>query len=96
MDEGARVSVDLPEELTDELRAAVEAGEHASLNEAVAAAVESWTADRIVARIGIDALRRHLESSIAAGDPRPLDPDEIERQVRVRVAELRRERLRAG
>lgn len=75
MDGVERISVELPTALADELRDAVACADHASLDAAVEQAVEPWTVDRMVARIGVDTLREHWERGIASGPASPLDFD---------------------
>lgn len=87
MDEVEHITVSLP--LTDELRDAVDAGEFASPGAAVEAAVEAWTADRMIERIGAERLGRHLQDCVESGDPQPLDVDEVLRRAKLRADGMR-------
>lgn len=75
MDEVERITVSLP--LTDELREAVETGEYPNPEAAIVEAIEAWSADRWVARIGVERLRRHWDEGIASGDFQPIDVEDI-------------------
>lgn len=89
MDEVERITVSLP--LTDELRGAVADGEFPTTDAAVAAAVEAWTADRMVDRLGVERLRRYWNEGLASGDPKPLDAEELIRRALNRAEVMQRE-----
>ena len=96
MDEVERLTIELPADGLAEALDAVETGEFPSLEAAVAKALDAWTADRVIARIGIDNLRRLWDEGMASGDPQPLDVEDTIREALSRAEELRRDRRLAG
>lgn len=94
MDEADRITVSLP--FGEELRAAVERGEYPNADAAVQAAVDAWSSDRIVERVGIERLRRHWEEGLASGDPQPLDAGRLLERVEARVLRVRDRGGRGG
>ncbi|MFA4938110.1 type II toxin-antitoxin system ParD family antitoxin [Brevundimonas sp.] len=57
-----RISTDLPAYMIGELRAAVDAGEFASTDEAVREALTHWLVGRSTTPMTPDELRHHLQS----------------------------------
>lgn len=94
MDEAERITVSLP--LTDELKEAVSTGEYPSPDAAVADAVEAWTAERLIARIGVERIRAHWDRGMASGNPQPLDLEKVLRRAFARAEGMRADRSRAG
>ena len=94
MDEAERITVSLP--LPDELKEAISTGEYPSPDAAVADAVEAWTAERLIARIGVEKIRKHWERGIASGNPQPLDLENALRRAFARAEGMRADRSRVG
>nr|WP_314122148.1 hypothetical protein [uncultured Brevundimonas sp.] len=57
-----RISTDLPAYMIGQLRAAVDAGEFASTDEAVREALRHWLVGRSTASMTTDELRNHLRA----------------------------------
>lgn len=87
-DEVERITVTLPVGLTEEIRAAVDVGDYPTADAAVEKAVQNWTDDRIVDRIGLERLRQHWEEGLASGNFRTLDLQDVQRRVDERVAAI--------
>lgn len=81
--------------LSDEMRAAVEAGEYESPGAVVQAAVETWWADRVTERIGVARLRQHLRRAAASGDSQRLNVVDVLDRARRRADETREARRSA-
>lgn len=67
MTEGRAVTITLDADTELALEAAVRAGEHASVEAAISAAVDEWWADRLTDQIGIDRLRKAIQEGVASG-----------------------------
>lgn len=76
-----RITVSLPRAIAERLRQSVAAGEHASLSDAIAAAVAQAEADRDT---DTAELRRLLDEGLASGPP--LDADQVFADLRARIA----------
>lgn len=60
MDDGHRITLSVDDEIMRALEASVAAGEHTSVEQAAAAAIDAWWADRVQNLIGHDRLRSML------------------------------------
>lgn len=88
------ISVTLPPETVRALRERVEAGEYASLGDALEDAVQAWRSRRREDAERLDAIRARIRRSL--DDPSPdLSPDEVEAQMEVLFAQARDDRRRA-
>ncbi len=83
MSETEQITVSLPRDVVERLRAAVAAGAYGSLGEALAAAVVWWDAEHHVAEPDTETLRRMVQEGLASGEP--LEADEVFRRLRERI-----------
>lgn len=69
-----KISIALPPEMTALLRAAVSAGEYASISEVIREALRDWSYQRELRQRGLDELRALWDEAV--NDPRPSIPAE--------------------
>jgi antitoxin ParD1/3/4 len=84
MSEIERLTVALPREEVESLRAAVESGEYASTGEIVRDALRLWKNYRAVRAQEVARLRKAYEEGLASGSAGPLDIERIKREARTR------------
>lgn len=86
---GDTVSVALPADAADVLRESVEAGEYASLDEAMHDAVRLWQGRRSEDAARIEAMKARIKRSL--DDPRPnLTSEEVDERLEAMFAEATR------
>jgi len=85
-----KVSVALTGEQVAALKAAVEAGEYATTSEIVREALRDWQFKRELRQKDIERLRQLWDEGKASGPATPLDWDELRREARERLAEIRK------
>jgi antitoxin ParD1/3/4 len=90
MQNAEKISVTMTPELLRILRESVEAGEYASMSEALRDAVRSWQRQRVEDAERLAALRARVKRSL--DDPRP---DLSEDEVAARLAHLHEETVKA-
>lgn len=86
MAESERVTISFPEALATQIRAAVQAGEYESMNEAVQDAVRLWSDHRRRDESDVSDLRRAWDAGKAGGTHGPLNFDDLRREARDRLA----------
>ncbi|WP_244476741.1 type II toxin-antitoxin system ParD family antitoxin [Methylobacterium sp. Leaf469] len=86
MAEGERVTVSFPEPLATQIRSAVQAGEYASMSDAVQDAVRLWSDRRVRGERDVADLRRAWDAGKAAGTHGKLDFEDLRREARDRLA----------
>jgi antitoxin ParD1/3/4 len=64
-----KISIALPQEMVEQVRAAVDVGEYASSSEVVREALRDWTEKRALRRQGISELRRVWKQTAADKSP---------------------------
>jgi len=87
MSETELITVSLPRDLVERVRSAVQAGEYASVAEAVEAAVVLWDAQHCVEEPDTETLRRLVAEGLASGEP--IDADDVFSALNARLAKLR-------
>ncbi|WP_417515760.1 type II toxin-antitoxin system ParD family antitoxin [Minwuia sp.] len=71
-----KLSISLPDEIAEEVRACVESGRYASSSEVIRTAMRSWLREEEEHALRIEAIRSRLQQAI--DDPRPrLSAEEI-------------------
>jgi len=91
-----KVSVALTGEQLAALKAAVESGEYATTSEIVREAIRDWQFKRELRQEDIRRLRQLWDEGKASGTPQPLDFDELRREARKRLAEIKKAQGNGG
>ncbi len=86
MTDRGSLTVEIPEPLADEIRAAVEAGDYASSGDAVGTAVGLWSAGRRMGEPDAAALQSAWDAGKAGGLHGPLDFAALREEARARLA----------
>ena len=81
-----KLSVALTEELAEEIREVVAAGEYASTSEVVRDALRTWKHVREARAAAVDELRRLWREGVESGGTAPLDAEDIKRRGRRSLA----------
>ena len=84
-----RMTVALPAEMADTIRAAIEAGEYASTSDVVHDALRLWEDRRKVRAQSLVALKTAWDEGKASGVAGPLDMDKIVRNAKQRARAAR-------
>ena len=79
-----RLTIDLPDGIAAQIRAAVEAGDYASASEAVQDAVQLWSERRSGTDRSVEDLRQAWDAGKASGTRGPLDLGELRKEARSR------------
>jgi antitoxin ParD1/3/4 len=87
MSETEQITVSLPRDVVERVRRAVQAGEYASVAEAVEAAVVLWDAEQNGAEPDTETLRQMVAEGLASGQP--IDADDVFSALNARLAKLR-------
>ncbi|MCX7377931.1 MAG: ribbon-helix-helix protein, CopG family [Alphaproteobacteria bacterium] len=87
MSETEQITVSLPRDVVERVRRAVQAGEYASVAEAVEAAVILWDAGQHADEPDTETLRRLVAEGLANGEP--IDTDDVFSALNARLAKLR-------
>ncbi len=87
MSETEQITVSLPRDVVERVRRAVQAGEYASVAEAVEAAVILWDAGQHADEPDTETLRRLVAEGLASGEP--IDADDVFSALNARLAKLR-------
>ena len=87
MSETEQITVSLPRDVVERVRRAVQAGEYASVAEAVEAAVILWDAGQHADEPDTETLRRLVAEGLANGEP--IDADDVFSALNARLAKLR-------
>lgn len=90
------MTVEIPEPLASEIRAAVEAGDYASSGDAVGEAVGLWSAGRRMVEPDAAALRSAWDAGKAGGLHGPLDFIALRQEAEARLAAARLAAARAA
>jgi antitoxin ParD1/3/4 len=85
-----KLSVALTTQQADLLREAVDSGEYATASEVVREAMRAWQDKWEARRADIRKLRELWDEGKASGDPQPLDFDELRKEARQKLAEVKR------
>ena len=80
-----KLSIALTSEFATDIREAIKAGEYASVSEVVRDALRTWRHARESRAVALDELR-HLWREAESGGSVPLDPEDIKRRGRERLA----------
>lgn len=80
-----RMTVAIPEPMAAQIRAAVEAGEYVSTDEAVRDAVRLWSDRRRLRDLETEHLQKAWDAGKASGRHGPLDFDALRREARARL-----------
>lgn len=84
-----KITIALTGEQIAALKAAVAAGEYATMSEIVSEALRDWQHGRELRRLDIDRLRELWDQGKASGAPAPLDFEEMKSEARRRLAVAR-------
>ena len=87
MSETEQITVSLPRDVVERLRAAVAAGAYASVSEALARAAALWDAEQHEVEPDTETLRQMVAEGLASGEP--LDADVVFSALHSRIAKLR-------
>ncbi|MDP4024216.1 type II toxin-antitoxin system ParD family antitoxin [Methylobacterium sp. NEAU 140] len=88
------LTITLPPDMLRALRESVEAGAHATIDDALGAAVRAWQRQRREDAEHLETIRARIRRSL--DDPRPsLSLEEVEAHMEALFAETRRDRRRA-
>ncbi len=79
-----KITIALTKEIADNVRAAVKAGDYASVSEVVREALRDWQLKRTAQREQIEQMRPRWEAGLKSGSAGPLDMAEIKRETRNR------------
>jgi antitoxin ParD1/3/4 len=85
-----KISVAVTGEQLDALKLAVGSGAYATTSEVVREAIRDWQLKQKLRPDEIEILRRLWDEGKASGPPVPLDFDELRREARQRLKELRK------
>ena len=85
-----RVTVALPVQMADSLRAAVESGEYATTSEVVRDALRLWESRRELRARELAALKQLWEQGKASGSSRPLDVEAVIAEAKAEMKARRR------
>lgn len=85
-----KVSVALTNQQADLLREAVDSGEYATASEVVREAMRAWQDKWEARRADIRKLRELWDEGKASGEPQPLDFEELRKEARQKLAEVKR------
>jgi antitoxin ParD1/3/4 len=85
-----QVTVALPAEELESVRAAIDAGEYASTGEIMREALRLWEDRRFLREREIARIRKACEEGVASGNAGPLDVEQIKRDGRVRLAAMQK------
>lgn len=96
MDDAGDVTVVLQQQLAEEVRASVAAGDYRSDREAVEDAVRVWTALRRGSEPDLTVLKRAWNAGKASGVHGALDFDDLRREARARLGQATAAPNRAG
>jgi antitoxin ParD1/3/4 len=91
-----KISIALTGEQVEALKAAVNSGAYATTSEVVREAIRDWQHKQQLRPDEIKILRRLWDEGKASGPPVPLDFDELRREARQRLKELREAPADAG
>lgn len=91
-----KLSIALTGEQAAAIRAAVESGEYATTSEAIRDAVRDWQMQRDLRQEEIARLRKLWDEGVASGAATPLDIEDLRRQARSRLQELKKAARNAG
>lgn len=84
-----KLSIALTSEFVADVRAAVEAGEYASVSEVVRDALRTWRQQRAERAAALSELRNLWRAGIESGDGGAFDPAKIKRLGREKLAKAR-------
>ena len=87
MSETEQITVSLPRDVVERVRRAVQAGEYASVAEAVEAAVVLWDAQQHGEEPDTETLRQMVAEGLASGQP--IDANDVFSALNARLAKLR-------
>jgi len=85
-----KLSVALTTQQADLLREAVDSGEYATASEVVREAMRAWQEKWEARQADIRKIRRLWEEGKASGEPQPLDFEELRKEARQKLAEVKR------
>jgi antitoxin ParD1/3/4 len=81
-----KLSIALTPEFAADIRRAIETGEYASVSEVVRDALRAWRQARESRAVALEELRRLWRDGVESGESVPLDPEDIKRRGRERLA----------
>jgi antitoxin ParD1/3/4 len=85
-----KLSVALTTQQADLLREAVDSGEYATASEVVREAMRAWQDKWEARRADIRKVRELWDEGKASGEPQPLDFEELRKEARQKLAEVKR------
>jgi antitoxin ParD1/3/4 len=81
-----KLSIALTSEFANDIRSAIATGEYASVSEVVRDALRTWRQARESRAVALDELRHLWRDGMESGERVPLDPEDIKRRGRERLA----------
>ncbi len=91
-----KISVALPADMLELVRQAVKSGDYATTSEVIREALREWKGRRETREEAITELRKLWQEGIDSGGWRPFDAEEIKREGRRRLEQLKTTKSQKG